>query len=293
MFDGQVLKEMVDIESSSAVYRWYVLVMLALTAAFSFMDRQILAILLEDIRAEFTLTDLQLGLLSGVAFAIFYATLSVPIARLADRYSRVDIVSIAVGLWSGMTVLCGAATSFWSLFLARVGVGVGEAGGSAPAHSLVSDYFDKNERSFAMSIYSMGTAAGMLLGLAMGGLVAEHFGWRWAFVAAGAPGIALALIIKLTVREPLRGGMDQGETSSSSERDSFLETFRKLWDNRSYRFVNLGYSVSVFSGSAFTTWLPTLYLRQFDLSQSQVGLIVGVSIAGFATAGLVGWRVFG
>ncbi len=287
MFDGQVLKEMVDIESSSAVYRWYVLVMLALTAAFSFMDRQILAILLEDIRAEFTLTDLQLGLLSGVAFAIFYATLSVPIARLADRYSRVDIVSIAVGLWSGMTVLCGAATSFWSLFLARVGVGVGEAGGSAPAHSLVSDYFDKNERSFAMSIYSMGTAAGMLLGLAMGGLVAEHFGWRWAFVAAGAPGIALALIIKLTVREPLRGGMDQGETSSSSERDSFLETFRKLWDNRSYRFVNLGYSVSVFSGSAFTTWLPTLYLRQFDLSQSQVGLIVGVSIAGFATAGLL------
>ena len=131
---------------------------------------------------------MQLGLLSGIAFALFYATLGIPIARLADRFNRVNIVSIAVAVWSAMTVLCGAAGSFWQLFLARVGVGVGEAGGSPPSHSIISDYFKDDERSFALSIYSLGTSLGMLFGLVMGGFVAEYYGWRWAFVCAGVPG---------------------------------------------------------------------------------------------------------
>ena len=275
-------------------YRWYVLGMLGLTYAFSFMDRQILSILLEDIRAEFALSDLQLGLLSGIAFALFYATLGIPIAKLADRVNRVTIVSSAVAVWSVMTALCGAATNFWQLFFARVGVGIGEAGGSPPSHSIISDYFSKEERSFALSIYSLGTSFGMLFGLVMGGFVAEYYGWRWAFVCAGVPGIALALILKFTVREPVRGAMEQmaerapapaGSTPAKSE--SMIEAFRALWANRAYRYVNLAHMFGVFVGYGFTVWKPPLYLRQFELSQSEVGLVVGLTSVGLGVPGML------
>lgn len=279
---------------TSKAYRWYVLGLLGVTYAFSFMDRQILSILLEDIRAEFALSDMQLGLLSGIAFALFYATLGIPIARLADRFNRVNIVSIAVAVWSAMTVLCGAAGSFWQLFLARVGVGVGEAGGSPPSHSIISDYFKDDERSFALSIYSLGTSLGMLFGLVMGGFVAEYYGWRWAFVCAGVPGLALAILLKLTVREPRRGGAEAKAAAvaavsqpASPPKDSMLQTFRILWANRAYRAVNIAHMLGVFVGYGFTVWKPPLYLRQFDLSQSEVGMIVGFSAAAFGVPGML------
>ena len=275
--------------TGSSRYRWYVLGVLSVTYAFSFMDRQILSILLEDIRAEFALSDLQLGLLSGIAFALFYATLGIPIAKLADRYNRVTIVSIAVAVWSFMTTLCGAAGSFWQLFMARVGVGVGEAGGSPPSHSIISDYFNREERSFAMSIFFMGGPLGMLFGLIMGGFVAEYYGWRWAFVCAGVPGLALALLLKFSVREPVRGAMDDvvhaEEPGQPSE--SMLETLRHLWANKAYRYVNLAHMLGIFVGYGFTVWKPALFLRQFDLSQSEVGMIVGITAAVFGTAGLL------
>ena len=278
----------------SKAYRWYVLCLLGVGYAFSFMDRQILSILLEDIRAEFVLSDLQLGLLSGIAFALFYATLGIPIARLADRFNRVNIVSIAIAVWSAMTVLCGAATNFWQLFLARVGVGVGEAGGSPPSHSIISDYFKDDERSFALSIYSLGTSLGMLFGLVMGGFVAEYYGWRWAFVCAGVPGLALALVMKLTVREPKRGGVeappaDEAGKSRAMEapKDSMVQSFRILWANRAYRYVNLAHMLGVFVGYGFTVWKAPLYLRQFDLSQSEVGMVVGFTAAAFGVPGML------
>ena len=275
----------------SKQYRWYVLGVLALTYAFSFMDRQILSILLEDIRAEFSLSDLQLGLLSGIAFALFYATLGIPIARLADKFNRVTIVSTAVAVWSAMTALCGAAASFWQLFLARVGVGIGEAGGSPPSHSIISDYFNKEERSFALAIYSLGTSLGMLFGLVMGGFVAEYYGWRWAFVCAGVPGLALALLLKLTVREPLRGAMEEVAEKPPRPQptagESMIDAFRALWANRCYRYVNLAHMLGVFVGYGFTVWKPPLYLRQFDLSQSEVGLIVGLTSAGLGVPGML------
>ena len=275
----------------SKQYRWYVLGVLALTYAFSFMDRQILSILLEDIRAEFSLSDLQLGLLSGIAFALFYATLGIPIARLADKFNRVTIVSTAVAVWSAMTALCGAAANFWQLFLARVGVGIGEAGGSPPSHSIISDYFNKEERSFALAIYSLGTSLGMLFGLVMGGFVAEYYGWRWAFVCAGVPGLALALLLKLTVREPLRGAMEEMAEKPPRPQptagESMIAAFRALWANRCYRYVNLAHMLGVFVGYGFTVWKPPLYLRQFDLSQSEVGLIVGLTSAGLGVPGML------
>ena len=275
--------------TGSSHYRWYVLGVLALVYAFSFMDRQILSILIEDIRAEFALSDLQLGLLSGIAFALFYATLGIPIAKLADRYNRVTIVSIAVAVWSGMTALCGAAGSFWQLFMARVGVGVGEAGGSPPSHSIISDYFNREERSFAMSILAMGGPLGMLFGLIMGGFVAEYYGWRWAFVCAGVPGLALALLVKFSIREPVRGAMDEvvQAVEPGQPSESMLEAFRQLWANKAYRYVNLAHMLGTFVGYGFTVWKPALYLRQFDLSQSEVGMIVGITSAVFGSLGLL------
>ena len=158
------------------------------------------------------MTDTQLGLLKGSAFALFYSLASIPIARLADKKNRVTIISISVAFWSAMTALCGAATSYLGLLAARVGVGVGEAGCSPPAHSLVSDYFYKEERATALGIYSLGGPFGSLFGILLGGWLTTTLGWRWAFIAVGIPGILLAIIVKLTLKEPVRGSTEP-ETS--------------------------------------------------------------------------------
>ena len=256
------------------MYRWYVLSMLALTYAFSVMDRQIMSILAQDIKLEFGLTDTQVGLLGGFAFGLLYAVLGVPIARLADRVNRVNIIAIAVGFWSLATALCGAATSYAQLFLARMGVGVGEAGGNAPSHSTISDYFEPERRGFAMSIYSLGTSVGGLLGLVVGGYVAQFHGWRWAFVVLGVPGILLALAVKLTIREPGRGAADARQPSAEST-TSFRDAVQALLGNRVYRQVLIGHTLAVFVGYAIFLWLAILYLREFDLAQGEVGSIIG------------------
>ncbi len=168
---------------------YFVLFMVWLVYLVSFMDRQILSILQDDIKAEFGLQDYQLGLLTGLSFALFYTGLGVPIARLADRKSRVGILSISLVVWSMMTVLCGMAGSYISLFLARMGVGVGEAGSGPPSQSLLSDYFEKKELSKALSIYGTAVSVGAVLGVYVGGNVAEAYGWRMAFLVVGAPGV--------------------------------------------------------------------------------------------------------
>lgn len=276
------------------MYRWYVLGVLMIVYAFSFMDRQIVSILLEDLRAEFLLTDTQLGLLSGIAFALFYATLGVPIARYADRGNRVRIVSIAITVWSLMTAVCGMAGSFWQLFLARIGVGIGEAGGGPPSHSIVSDYFDATQRSIAMSIYSMGPTVGTFIGLAAGGWVAQEYGWRWAFAAVGLPGLILAAILYTTIREPVRGGMDA--TAIPDNKDGFMATLRLLIQNRVWLWNMLGHTFAIFVGYGFSSWKPALYLRQFDLSQAEVGTLLGtmgllVGVPGLLIGGLIGDRL--
>ena len=270
------------------MYRWYALSLLALTYAFSVMDRQIISILLEDLRAEFLLTDTQLGLISGIAFALFYATLGVPIARLADRSNRVNIVSIAVGVWSLATAICGAVTNFTQLFLARIMVGVGEAGGGPPSHSLVSDYFRPEERGFAMSVYSLGTSIGGLMGLILGGFVAEYWGWRWAFVVAGVPGIFLAILVKLSVKEPPRGQFDNpSEKPKEAERDTFWAAVGELWRLNTYRHVLLGHTAAVLVGYAIFSWLAALYIRQFGTGQGEVGSILGGINLFFGVPGLL------
>ena len=166
-------------------YSQYVLGVLLVVYIFNFVDRQILAILAQSIKTDLGLTDTQIGLLSGLAFGIFYATLGIPIARLADRYSRVNIISICLAIWSAMTALSGLAGNFWQLLLARIGVGIGEAGGSPPSHSLLADYFPVNERATALGIYAIGIPVGILFGNLAGGWINEYFGWRNAFLVVG------------------------------------------------------------------------------------------------------------
>lgn len=178
---------------SSTRERWWVLFVLTTIYASNYVDRQILAILLTPLKAEFQVSDTALGLLAGAAFAIFYATLGVPIALIADRASRKTIIAISLTLWSGLTAACAAARSFTDLLWLRVGVGIGEAGGSPASISMISDLFEPERRSTAMAIYSLAVPLGGVVGLIVGGFVAEAYGWRAAFLAVGAPGLLLTV----------------------------------------------------------------------------------------------------
>ena len=186
-------------------YRYYVLALLICVGICSWIDRNIFSILLQPIKQEFHFTDTQLGLLGGIAFGLFYATVGLPIAWLADRYNRRKIITIALALWSVMTACSGLANGFGSLFLARVGVGLGEAGGSPPSQSLVSDYFPPERRAFAMGILFMYIPLGFMFGFLIGGWINQFFGWRAAFMVVGLPGLALALLVRFTLKEPPRG----------------------------------------------------------------------------------------
>ena len=256
-----------------STYQKYVVFLLLVVYTFNFIDRQIIAILSPSIKADLGLSDTELGLLKGFAFALFYALFGFPIARLADRKNRVTIISVTIALWSGMTALCGAAQNFSQLLLARMGVGVGEAGCSPPAHSLISDYFPKSERASALGIYSLGISFGTLFGILLGGLMAEAFGWRWAFVLVGLPGVLLAVIVKLTLKEPIRGSLDglAAEDSIKSEpvpdlRDSFIT----MWNIKSFRILCICGALTAFCSFALALWIVDYLFRSHELTYSDL-----------------------
>ena len=186
--------------SPSNRYRNYVLAMLTVVYVFNFIDRQLLVILQESIKADLDLSDTQLGILTGFTFAVFYVTLGIPIARVADRWNRRNVVAISLSIWSAMTAISGAVQNFFQLLLARIGVGIGEAGGSPPAHAMISDYFPVERRARALSIYSTGIYIGILFGFLVGGHLNEVFGWRMSFVMIGVPGVIFAAVLAATVR---------------------------------------------------------------------------------------------
>ncbi len=192
-------------DASNVATRRYVLGILVAVYTINFIDRQILSILLPAIKAEFNIDDWVLGFLAGSAFAIFYATLGVPIALIADRWNRRNLIAISVTIWSGMTALSGAAVTVTQLALARIGVGIGEAGCSPAAHSMISDYYPPEKRSMAMGIYTLGISIGIMIAYLAGGWVVQNIGWREAFFVVGIPGLLLALLVRLTVTEPVRG----------------------------------------------------------------------------------------
>ncbi|HIL02376.1 MAG TPA: MFS transporter [Myxococcales bacterium] len=262
----------------SPVYTRYVLGLLALVYIVNFVDRQVLSILLESIKLDLGLSDTQLGLLSGTAFGLFYATLGIPIARLADIYSRKWVIVIALTIWSLMTALCGAASSFAVLLLCRVGVGVGEAGGSPPSHAVISDLFPPEKRGAALGIFSLGVPLGILVGLMAGGWLDETLGWRMAFMVVGLPGLILSVIVALTLREPIRG-MADGFTAPTKSRTA-REVIAFLWRSPSFRHTALGSALYAFVGYSFVTWAPSFLKRSHGMESGEVGtwlaLIIGI-----------------
>ncbi|MCC6244696.1 MAG: MFS transporter [Gemmatimonadaceae bacterium] len=265
--------------------------MLLLAYTFNFLDRQILGILKEPIKQELGLTDTQLGLMGGIAFASLYSTLGVPIAWLADRVSRTWIMSTALALWSGFTVACGLATGFWSLFLCRVGVGIGEAGGVAPAYSLISDYFPKAQRARALAVYSFGIPLGSALGLLFGGLMAAYVDWRWAFITVGAAGVLLAPIFKAVVKDPVRGGMDGGVTTTAQVAPAFATVIATVLPKPSFWLLALGAACSSICGYGIAFWLPSFFIRSLGLTLAQTSIFYSAInfLGGVAGIWLGGW----
>ena len=248
-------------------YKAYVLFVLWVAYVLNFIDRQLITILLEPIKQEFGVSDTAMGFLSGFAFALFYASLGIPVARLADRWSRKNVIAISVGLWSLMTALSGLTASFFQLALARIGVGIGEAGGTPPSHSLIADYFDATQRATALGIYSTATLVGILIGMLGGAYIADAYGWRMAFIVFGAPGILVSLVVALTVQEPQR--------AAPIKASSLKEDFTHIWQLPSFRGLALAGSITALGNYGIGTWSPSFLIRTHGMGLIETGILLG------------------
>ncbi|EEB79736.1 transporter, major facilitator family [marine gamma proteobacterium HTCC2148] len=255
---------------------YYALGMLTLVYAFNFIDRQLLAILQESIKADLSLSDSQLGLLTGFAFAIFYVTAGIPIARWADHANRRNIVAGSLFIWSFMTALSGMVQNYTQLVLARIGVGIGEAGGSPPSHSMISDIFPPNRRATALGFYSTGVSFGILFGFLFGGWLNEYFGWRTAFLVVGIPGVFLSGLIMLTLREPTRGLIEQKTVTAESV--PLKKVIQTLWESRTFRHLSLAASLNAFSGYSTASWTASFMIRSHEMSTGELGTWLAIII---------------
>lgn len=262
--------------------RRVMLSLLTTAYALNFVDRTIIASIGQAIKADLKLTDTQLGLLGGLYFALLYTLLGLPLARLSERMSRVKIMSAAILIWSGFTALCGVATSYAWLALCRFGVGVGEAGLSPPAHSVVSDYYPQRKRASALAIYSLGVPIGVMVGAVAGGWLAENYSWRVAFMALGFPGVLLAIAIKVAVREPVRGAMEQvppPPRPAYSLGDDVREigrVGRRLFGNWTLLNMMAGITLVSFAGYGGGAFVQPYWARAFGLGYAQIGLVTGL-----------------
>lgn len=268
--------------AESTRYRWTVLVMLTLVYTFNFIDRQILVILQEPIKADLGLSDAQLGLLTGFSFALVYVTAGIPIAWLADRANRRNIVAASLAFWSLMTAMSGLVQNYGQLLVARLGVGVGEAGGTPPAHSMISDYFPPSSRGTALSFYSMGIYIGVLFGFAAGGWIAENFGWRNAFFVIGIPGILYAFAVLWVIKEPKRGHFDPAGAGAPAQ-SSLSETMAGLRRRPTFWYLSVGCAFSAFISYGNGNFMPSFLMRNHGLSLTEVGVILGL-ISGLSGA---------
>jgi MFS family permease len=265
-----------------------VLLILLLAYIFNFIDRQIIGVLALPIKSELALSDKQLGLMGGIAFALFYSGLAIPIAWLADRKSRVNIIAASIGLWSLFTAACGFALSFWQLFLARMGVGIGEAGGVAPSYALISDFYPKAQRGRALAFFSLGIPIGSALGVFFGGWIASHLDWRSAFMIVGFAGLPAALLVWLFVPEPVRGGFDEGPSEAAPP---FPAVVAALAATPSFWLLSFGAASGSILGYGLIFWLPSFFARSFHLQLAEVGWFYGsiVLVGGVAGTWLGGW----
>ncbi len=260
----------------SSAYANYVLGVLFLVYVFNFIDRQILSILLEDIKQDLGVSDTAMGFLTGIAFALFYTVAGIPIARWADVGVRRSIIALGLVIWSAMTAMSGLVRSFGELVAARIGVGIGEAAGSPPAHSLIADYFPPERRATAFSIYNMGINVGIMFGFFAGGWINEYFGWRQAFLVVGLPGVALALVVRFTIREPERGATEP--MASDEDAEPPMVVFRFLWSLRSFRHLAIAGGLQAFAAYGFIQWAPTFLRRVHELGSGEAGTYLGLII---------------
>lgn len=250
-------------------YRHFALALLFIVGLLNYLDRYLIAILLPDMKTELGLSDTQIGLITGLAFSIFYAAMGIPIARMSDRFSRRGILSAALVAWSAMTAACGLVQNFAQLLIARILVGVGEAGATPASHSLISDYYPREERATALAIHTMTTPVGVMLGFLIGGLITEHFGWRMALFAFGVPGILVALLVYVLLKEPRRGESDGAV--ASAELPPFWPAWRALLARKTFFHLCMAGGSFSFMFIAVIQWLPSFFDRTHALSTSQIG----------------------
>ena len=278
MTDSTAAAESANNPYASTKAAYYALGILTIVYSINFIDRQLLSILQESIKADLMLSDAQLGLLTGFAFAVFYTFAGLPIASLADRSNRRNIVAISLTIWSGMTAISGLAQNYWQLLAARIGVGIGEAGGSPPSHSMISDIFPPEKRASAIGFYSTGISIGILFGFLFGGWLNEFFGWRVAFFVVGIPGVLLALVLYLTVPEPVRGLAEN--KASSVDNPSMMTVFKVLLSRRSFLFMALGAAMNAFAGYSTANWVASFMIRTHQMPTGELGtwlaLIIGL-----------------
>lgn len=261
-------------DSLTSFDKAYVLALLLLVYISNYADRILLGILLPAIKAEFQLNDTQLGFLHGTAFAIFYATLGVPIAIYADRGNRKLVIVASTAMWSIMTYLCGKATDFWQLVMFRVGVGVGEAGSNPPSHSIISDLFPIKYRGTALAIFSQGVSLGIVVGLYGGAQIAEAYGWRMAFFALGLPGVLIALLVMLTMIEPKRGASEGRELTGTPP--SIMETIRFIATQKALLHILAGATVTTMVGYSGVLWWPSFIVRSHGLSPADMSVFLSL-----------------
>src|ERR1700722_8747017 len=276
-----------DAAAGPSKRRYYVLALLTIIYALNFLDRTIFNVLIEPIKKEFLLSDTTMGLLAGFGFVLFYSLLGIPIARVADRLNRRNIVAIAFAFWSAMTALCGLAASVTTLALARIGVGIGGSAGTPASQSLIADLFDKNERPRALGIYAIGTYLGVFMGYFLGGYINQYYGWRMAFFTAGLPGLALAAVLWLTVSEPKRGAMAETFTP-----EPIGPTLAFLASQRTFVIVLIGFCLTTYTNYATAAWIPPFLARVHHLNSADIGTYAGTFKGLFGMAGtLVGGLV--
>lgn len=253
---------------------WSALGVLLIVYLINFMDRQLFAVLQEQIRADLGLEDWQLGLLGGTMFAVFYATMGLPIAWLADRTHRVRLISLSCTVWSLFTMAAGAATGFITMALARIGVATGEAGGVSPSYSVLSDYFPSGRRGLALGIFTIGAPLGLMAGTILGALIADALSWRWAFVILGLPGLVLAVVLLFVVREPARGGLDPSAPLDAVKPRPF-DAARAVLQTPTLLMLTAAAAATSFGGYGFYQWLPSFLQRSQGMALESVGAMLG------------------
>jgi predicted MFS family arabinose efflux permease len=281
----------VDAEKMSTLgQRWYVLFIMMLVYTINIADRYVMSTVLEPIRLELKLTDSGVAFLTGVSLAFFYVIMGIPLSWIADRYNRRNLLAASITVWSAMTALCGMSQGYLQLLLARIGVGIGEAGGTPSCNTIVADYFPADRRAMAMTIFALGAPIGAWLGADMAGYVAAEYGWRMAFYVLGVPGVLLAIVIMLTIKEPKRGRLD---AVVDSDAPTLTKTLKFIWSQKAMVHTIMGSGLSALWGWGLMWFTPTFIQRAHGLDVGEAGAVIGPIhlVMGIGASLLTAWLV--